>query len=123
MAGRAATFLISACCCHAVAASQWLPSWTGIGEHPQPPPMSMRPINLRVTPGGAVFAGIDTVNQSQAHADVLRFESDGAFACGLRRKCTSAGNRAFADKVLTKENRRGAGFSKMPCFHGRGDRI
>lgn len=67
--------------CGAVLA-QWTPVWTVAVTHPrpQPPPVSMSGINLRVADDGAVFAGIESTYQNSAHAGAIRLESDGQFA-------------------------------------------
>jgi hypothetical protein len=62
-----------------MACAQWQPEWTGVGEHPQPPPVRMSPVNVRVAGNGAVFAGIESTYQNAAHAGALRFESNGTF--------------------------------------------
>jgi hypothetical protein len=62
------------------ASAQWQPEWTGIGEHPHPPPVGMSPIGLQLAADGAVFAGINATHQNAAHAGALRFDSKGTFA-------------------------------------------
>jgi hypothetical protein len=74
------TLSIFVSCASANALAQWAPVWTGIGEHPHPPPVRMSPVDLRIAPDGGVFAGIDSTYQNAAHAGLIRFDSNGAFA-------------------------------------------
>lgn len=84
-------FLCVPCAC-ATAFAQWTPIWTGVGEHPHPPPVRMSPVNLRIAPDGSVFAGIDSTYQNAAHAGLVRFDNNGAFAwLNERKEFTVAG--------------------------------